>query len=1110
VPTLLLQGDPRLGTFDAIPDQGPKHLDRNALKSLGALPAKAPRAAATLPESSPVQEASPVTAASPHQRRPQPRKPADQPLTPKTRSGGGGDPSSAVSQEVGTAGHFPDTPVPHSGTSTVPSPASCNKSGAVDPDALRPRDVWDPHVSLRYLTRHLPGAQTDAKAVWQQPYVDNPVQHGLYSDAQGTWQQEDPDAALGSESVFSATPAVSDDPNPHSILITITEASLQTVTPRNATEALRSPLRKMWLLAMQREKDCHVKNGTFGREMEPQGRQPPDSKPIPADWIFKIKHRGGPVEVSKLDERQFKARVVIRGQFMKEGIDFNDTFAPVAKPATVRALLAFAAANAYKLKVGDIETAFLTATMDCEVWVRMPPFWGDKVGPVNPQAASCSPRLLLKGVPGIPQGSRLFHQTFATYLASIGFKPSDADRCLFFKLNSTERFAVLLWVDDFIIMHESDPAFDSFISMLRKKFTVPSIGPLKCFLGMEVFYYPSVKEMYVNQAHTATVLLERAGMLECNPTSTPCPAGAVFTKADCPPDAATNTTTSVYRSLIALANFLSCWTRPDITFAVNKLCKFMSNPGEVHWKLLKHLLRYIKGTVNLGLFYHAKSPPCKLLGYTDSSYADCPDTGRSTLAYAFFYGQSVLSWYSKLNTFVTTCTNHSEYAALALGAKEAEWLVLLMLQLDPANPQVPVPIFVDNAGIVSMVFNPVDHQANKHVKISCHYTRELAELKVIIPVRVPTELNTADVFTKPLQSQQFKNLTSTLMRELSTDAAAPVPLAAASPLIKREHTATVAIALQSAPAAQAVKREHVFMLQENDEEDEGDSECDAGEPSPPPDESKSDFQKNWPYPSALKQVLGASSYTVHDTNQKFSTGRDKLEVVFFRTDQSGAKVELSRHDGMSLESRQGRRYIVCSKYPKPPQRAKPPSSIINLVAPVPCLTCVKCGMINTQAFSLLECASCNGFSFNWSCACVQHADLKHPSVPDVFSPSPAPLPLPLHAIGAPASPATPATPPRRSRVPAAQRRLPSLSLSVATPTAGPPPTLQGVPSPVRRPARQPTGKTWTKQIKYVGPLGRFTEYHEMECPVTAGSSSTLTATIEFANAYNLKPAPCCH
>lgn len=241
----------------------------------------------------------------------------------------------------------------------------------------------------------------------------------------------------------------------------------------------------------------------------------------------------------------------------------------------------------------------------------------------------------------------------------------------------------------------------------------------------------------------------------------------MWTKKDCPEKQESAELCTQYRALVALANFIANWTRPDITFAVNKLCKFMSNPGPVHWQALKHLLRYLQGTKHVGLSYNfaeTKSVQVQgLHGFTDASYADCPDTSKSTIGYAFFYGGAVLSWFSKLHTYVTTCTNHSEYAALAAGSKEAQWMIYLFEELEPKVKHTPVPIFVDNAGVISLVFNPVDHQSNKHVRLSCHYARELAELQLIAPQRVATEQNLADIFTKSLGGVAFKSLVASFV-----------------------------------------------------------------------------------------------------------------------------------------------------------------------------------------------------------------------------------------------------------------------------------------------------------------------------------------------------------
>src|SRR6185437_5314289 len=122
--------------------------------------------------------------------------------------------------------------------------------------------------------------------------------------------------------------------------------------------------------------------------------------------------------------KQFTARVVIRGQYMKEGLDFNDTFAPVAKPMTIRAVFAVATKYGYKLKAGDVETAFLTSDMDCEVWVKMPALWGKGAVAITGSPAETQPRRLIKGVPGIPQGSGLYYETFETKLKEMGWQPA--------------------------------------------------------------------------------------------------------------------------------------------------------------------------------------------------------------------------------------------------------------------------------------------------------------------------------------------------------------------------------------------------------------------------------------------------------------------------------------------------------------------------------------------------------------------------------------------------------------------------------------------------------------------------------------------------------------
>ena len=128
------------------------------------------------------------------------------------------------------------------------------------------------------------------------------------------------------------------------------------------------------------------------------------------------------------------------------------------------------------------------------------------------------------------------------------------------------------------------------------------------------------------------------------------------------------------------------------------------------------------------------------------------------MGYTFFYGNAILSWSSKLHSLVTTSTNHSEYVAFAQGAKEAQWLIYLFDELEPSAKHTPVPMFVDNSGVISIVQNPVDHAANKHIRVNYHFARELAQLQIIAPQRVPSEGNVADLLTKALSPNIFEKL----------------------------------------------------------------------------------------------------------------------------------------------------------------------------------------------------------------------------------------------------------------------------------------------------------------------------------------------------------------
>ena len=220
----------------------------------------------------------------------------------------------------------------------------------------------------------------------------------------------------------------------------------------------------------------------------------------------------------------------------------------------------------------------------------------------------------------------------------------------------------------------------------------------------------------------------------------------------------------MYRSHLMSLSYIASWTMPQITYAVSKLGKFMANPGQVHYKALKRLLRFVICRADRGLQYPAvKTEKIKVHGYWDTSHADDLDTRRTTMGYVFYYGGCAISWSSKLNTYVTTSTNQSEYCGLAKAAKEAKYLATLMQFIGNEKEAKPVDLFGDNAGAVAMAHNPVKQSLSKHVEIADHYSRELVEQNVITVNKISTVDMIADILTKALDETKFVKHESSLV-----------------------------------------------------------------------------------------------------------------------------------------------------------------------------------------------------------------------------------------------------------------------------------------------------------------------------------------------------------
>jgi len=313
-------------------------------------------------------------------------------------------------------------------------------------------------------------------------------------------------------------------------------------------------------------------------------------------------------------------------------VDFDETFSPVVKPATVRTVLSLALCRRWPIHQLDVKNAFLHGDLTETVYCQQPSGFEDAAHP----DFVC---LLKKSLYGLKQAPRAWYSRMASYLLSIGFVEAKSDTSLFIYQRGSDTAYLLLYVDDIVLTASSSDSLRRIISALQWEFAMKDLGELHHFLGMHV--QRCGDGLLLSQRQYMLDILDRAGMAECKPCSTPVDTNSKVAAAEGGPVSdATD-----FRSLAGALQYLT-FTRPDIAYAVQQVCLHMHDPREPHLAALKRILRYVRGTLHLGLLLRP-STLTDLVVYTDADWAGCPDTRRSTSGYAVFLGDNLVSWSSK-------------------------------------------------------------------------------------------------------------------------------------------------------------------------------------------------------------------------------------------------------------------------------------------------------------------------------------------------------------------------------------------------------------------------------------------------------------------------------
>ncbi|GJR49345.1 putative ribonuclease H-like domain-containing protein [Tanacetum coccineum] len=500
--------------------------------------------------------------------------------------------------------------------------------------------------------------------------------------------------------------------------------------PKKISEALQDD---SWVQAMQEELLQFKLQQVWVLVDLPHGM-----KVIGTKWVYR----------NKRDERgvvvRNKARLVAQGYTQEEGIDYDEVFAPVARIEAIRLFLAFASFMGFIVYQMDVKSAFLYGTIDEEVYVSQPPGFVD---PDHPKKVY----KVVKALYGLHQAPRAWYATLSTFLEKHGYKRGTIDKTLFIKRDKKDIMLVQVYVDDIIFGSTKKSWCDEFEALMKSRFQMSSMGELTFFLGLQV--KQNKAGIFISQDKYVAEILKKFDLVNVKTAITPMETKVALTKDE----EAVDVDVHLYRSMIGSLMYLTA-SRPDIMYAVCVCSRFQVTPKTSHLNAVKRIFKYLKGKPHLGLWYPRESP-FDLEAFSDSDYGGSNLDRKSTTGGCQFLGQRLISWQCKKQTIVATSTTEAEYVAAANCCGQVLWVQNQLL--DYGFNFMNTKIHIDNESTICIVKNPVYHSKTKHIEIRHHFIRDCYEKKLISVEKIHTDLNVADLLTKPFDGPRFNYLVET-------------------------------------------------------------------------------------------------------------------------------------------------------------------------------------------------------------------------------------------------------------------------------------------------------------------------------------------------------------
>jgi Reverse transcriptase (RNA-dependent DNA polymerase) len=492
---------------------------------------------------------------------------------------------------------------------------------------------------------------------------------------------------------------------------------------------------KNWVNAMNDELDALKRNQTWDLVKLPNGKQT-----VRCRWIYKIKYKSdGTLE-------RYKARLVAKGYTQTYGVDYKETFAPVAKMNTVRTLMSVATNCDWSLFQMDVKNAFLQGDLEEEVYMNLPP------GLPVPRESGLICRLK-KAIYGLKQSPRAWYGKLSSALVKVGFKKGEADSSMFTKTSNKGIIVVLIYVDDLVITGSDLSGIKTLKRHLSLEFDIKDLGNLKYFLGVEIAR--SHKGLFFSQRKYILDLLRETGKLGTKPANIPMDFSQKSTTDNEPLE-----DIGMFQRLVGKLIHLTI-TRPDIAYAVSCVSQFMQKPMKGHLELINQILEDLKSAPGRGILMRNHGH-ANIVGYTDADWAGSSLDRKSTTGFCVFVGGNAVTWKSKKQAVVARSSAEAEYRAMATAASEIIWLRLLLKELGHNSDNRSTTLFCDNKAAIHIATNPVFHERTKHIEVDCHFVREKVLNKVIETAYIRSADQIADIFTKPLTKGIFEALKNKL------------------------------------------------------------------------------------------------------------------------------------------------------------------------------------------------------------------------------------------------------------------------------------------------------------------------------------------------------------